>query len=410
MKFLKLDAIGITPVFYLYGKTHYQTDVGAFLTVTGILSIIGLSLYFTVQLFNRNELTVIFNSHPSKARKVTNLTDVPFPMAVFYRDRQGIPRTITSNSTVLQIDLFLDSYTLQEDGSYTTEKTDLSFKDCNQSDFRDYYPEGTNLEIYSMFRCLNTSRPMLLEEIDGDSVSIRMTRMLFNFKECTNGTGVICKPKAEIDEILGASRIVFHNLEHEIQHENETVPLRPYMKVHTFDLSNTIRKFLYFRRVDINYTTDHGFVLTDFRDKYGLTYEPHSESYSLFINKGIFFSMSFTNSDRTYVFKRSYAKMQYLLANIGGIVKAIMVTAIILNYILTSRLYYQLLANEFFDFESIDKQREMKSNVNSFNNPENPEDGGMISRINLNEKKPSEQALRSSKPLNREIQFFNVDE
>ena len=70
--------------------------------------------------------------------------------------------------------------------------------------------------------------------------------------------------------------------------------------------------------------------------------------------KGSFSTLTFVNSSKTHKYKRSFAKLQALLANIGGIINGINVIARIINYILSRNLINFVLFESAFKSSNVE--------------------------------------------------------
>lgn len=89
------------------------------------------------------------------------------------------------------------------------------------------------------------------------------------------------------------------------------------------------------------FKTDDGFVFQDIRTNYFDTLESITESVDLSNNAGAiesFFTMSISISDVKSTYSRSYLKLQNMLADIGGVLKGVLMIAYFIEHCLINPL------------------------------------------------------------------------
>ena len=133
-------------------------------------------------------------------------------------------------------------------------------------------------------------------------------------------------------------------------------------------MSTSIFKNYFLNLKEINYKTDYGFIFEDFETKKFFSYDSSFLDVTM-ANTGIptagqnlgYIWIKSANIVSNY--SRAYIKGQAVMANIGGIIKAIMLMAKIVSDFLTNRMSYVDLSNTIFEYDFDEKIDENKKGV-----------------------------------------------
>lgn len=190
---------------------------------------------------------------------------------------------------------------------------------------------------------------------------------------------IICKPQSEIERAFENVFISLYHIDFYIDVRDFEKPVKPYVRNQIIPISYLIykRQYLYFKNIEI--LTDKGSIFPD-----GVMESKYQVDYT---NSEIFFSRSvaftpFTVAEITIslsrlkdVYNRSYYKIQNLAADVGGILKFILVVFVFVNYLVNRPLIEQDLFSTLFNYQSLEnkdfaeyfRQIKLNNNCNSNN-------------------------------------------
>jgi hypothetical protein len=168
---------------------------------------------------------------------------------------------------------------------------------------------------------------------------------------CVNSTksSVICKPKQIIDEYLKSVYFGLALKVNYINHQNTTNPFMEEFRLMSFFMSNTIFKQYYVSFKNVIYTTDLGMIFEDKLVQYDYVYGSQQLNVDLklgtILSPAAFGQITLTADSIASEYKRSFTKLQTVLANAGGALKALQTFTLILCQLITKRLYFQEMIN-----------------------------------------------------------------
>jgi hypothetical protein len=187
--------------------------------------------------------------------------------------------------------------------------------------------------------------------------------------KCDNKTvtgGKPCYDDATLNKYLANAYTTIQYVDFDIEPKNYTNPFTPIYQSEMLQFGTGLYKTFYSIRTNTQIRTDEGFVFEDFRQ---ITSSSYARTETVVTDKaedpsfGIAQYIVYHNK-RVEIYSRSYTKIQQLLANIGGVVKAILLVAhLIVNQI--SLVEFKLyLVNLLFSF-GIAKEKNEKNTMNS---------------------------------------------
>ena len=215
----KFDYINI---FNLYGlsfplryknQTKFNTLIGFILTIISvIISIIGI-FYFLIQLFNKNNFTLI--SSKEKIDEDIDFSQVPLMIGLVNKSNNNFYE-INNNFFNLTSNLILQKE------NYIEYKL-LKFKKCNLSKLKDYNQfYNKKYEEFNKFECIQEKQEIMLRNgyyiINNKNLSI----LTINLNICDNEYEK-CKSMNEINEKINNSLIFLIYLGYQKNHENKEI-------------------------------------------------------------------------------------------------------------------------------------------------------------------------------------------
>lgn len=364
--FLELcDIYGHNLNLRIFGKEKYKTFIGSIFSIVSLLLIISASIYFIIDLFQRKSLTVIYNED-FDTLPTNNLTDIPLTFAL--GDFTG--KTIPSEG-VYNLDVKMAIYKLVKtsDGvrSIALQIVPIQMEKCDlEKHFSNYKDK---------FNSLNTSNVLCIPPDKYNLTLFGKPRDVNNGWSTLNLYINKCDPKVQkcldnYEKYLSNFVFLTGYLSNSINHYNTTSPKSLDNYSTSFRMSNSLVKSYQVSIRQNKYKTDNGFIFEE------------NETIDFFTTEKIWTDVSlntigeltagqmvgkliFENSMAISNYSRSYIKGQAVMANIGGIIKAIMVISKIMSDFLSRYISYIDISNSIFRFNFDDSSSENKKVINT---------------------------------------------
>jgi hypothetical protein len=392
------DIYGHSFNLHIFGKAKYKTLIGSLIGLLSLMLVVSVSLYFIVDLLERKSMTVIFNEDPTRF-PVNNLSDVPIIMTL--GDLNGV---ILDSEGLFSFDVKMLNYKNIKGANGTSkfeleivpiklEKCDITkhfldkgdmFKSLSISKYFCIPPGKYNITLYGTYG----------DTLNGWSfLSIFINRCNSKFQKCLNDTYA--------ESVLANTAFSLAYLSNSINHYNTTTPYTVKVDTAILQMSSSINKNYYYNLRQVIYNTDYGFIFEDHQIENFYTYASQSLDVSM-KNIGLptigpnFGYVFIKNSDSVSNYSRAYIKGQAVMANIGGIIKSIMIIAKIISDFLTRRMSFVDLSNSIFQYKIDEKIRVNKNALTTKLSPNKEQ-------VNLQIIPFDNQTLKS-KVLNRKIQ------
>jgi hypothetical protein len=310
-----------------------------------------MSLYFIINLFTGNNLNLI-SSTSNQFEKKISIGDIP----IFFKTALNSGESYDTNLLYPIIQLW--SYYAENNG--TPNITTIPFKSCQQEDITAKYQSTfANFSVSSYYCLDNKSNNITLFGSNGD-ITNGYSKFQMYLAKCTNNSILnpnpnknTCKPLSEIDASLSVNvpHLYFIYPDNNVIPENRKFPFMPYIKTEDFRFPlSALNKFqYYFKRTFV--ISDFGWMFEEKVENYDFQYDRFDTLAfigSSFNIKEAFGLISFTLSDNADVYKRSYTKMQTLVANVGGILKFLLTLAKFIVMFVTDKL----LLKQFIDIST----------------------------------------------------------
>lgn len=364
------------------GVSTFRTFFGFIMGVIATLCILTLSIYFFIDMIiKRNGMTVIYSQDETIIPQ-NNLTNVP----ILFTVSDNIGKKVSSNGIYNFEVLYLQYFNTKDEKNQsvlTMNLTKIPFKTCEQSDFSNYEEQFKKVNPAD-WNCLQPGKTnIVLNSKYGDVVNGFSILQLF-LNKCKNTTSNnTCQDDAKINSILSSSRMVLSHISSQINHYNYVTPKELKLETTSVSVSTSLTKRYTYYLQQNDYETDYGQVFQNRKinnffkfDQYFLDVE-FGELKSV-TGKPYIGQISIRNSNYVSYYFRSYTKFQSFLANIGGIIKFIMLfTGYFVSFV-TNNLVYQNISNSIFKFDegsensainiipqqaNIFKQRQMVNNI-----------------------------------------------
>jgi len=183
-----------------------------------------------------------------------------------------------------------------------------------------------------------------------------------DIKRCINSTDPlmpVCKSANQIDNLLSSGFFAYYSTETIIDLLNfEQAATRVGLDYYT-DTNLNITKILTRYISSTNIQSDIGWILEDTLSSDYENFEKDSESFD-FVNSPEDSIMQVQVRKSTYklLYKRSYKKIQTVLAEMGGFLKITFLFFSLFSYPFTNHLYYDNISNTLYNFQNNEKDEE----------------------------------------------------
>jgi hypothetical protein len=348
-----VDFLGPRPELKIMGKTRYKSEIGGILSIITSLTIILLIGYFILQTFSRSKATIVIYNQELEDNPYFNITKYPFAFTIVHGlTGQGFSEEEERKTFNIQFVYF----SIDEQNIF--HPTLINKVRCNTSLLGEYG---------SLFTTPKLPYTYCIDPYDPNASKIKMFGIfgsagigggiVFYVNQCVNGTipGVICNSIEKINEALQEVYMAFNYLDYAIDNNNLNEPGQIFTNSYTQSLTNTLHKTLYIYFRQIYHDTDFGFVFQDHKINHYYRTESILETVNTLPKipefPGNFARISPLCSRYKDTYNRSYLKLQDLLANIGGVLKGVMILAALINNILVQKIYLMDLSSQLFDFE-----------------------------------------------------------
>jgi hypothetical protein len=336
------------PKLFIKGKEKLATVSGAILNFLALIGIISISLIFLVDFFLGKQFSIIF-SQINEFNRDMNLSDVPILFAASNTRGQYL------NSSIVYFSVQYANIT-SKGNSFPVVKSEKCDIDKHFGKYRQMFED---IDI-SNYYCIVPGQDIKLWGKQGDSL-IGYSNLCIYIAKCDNSSQYNpnpgqCASKETIENTITSVPAVMKiiTIGYQIDHNALGNPFTPYVMSESYSVSTqlTYRHFLPF--VKTFYTHDDGYV---FEDKTTFTYYQKGQAYfNIYINttlvvKEAFGMFSFFTEVRAETYLKTYIKLPVIIANIGGVIKSLLMIATILNHNIKSSFIYVELINNFFDYE-----------------------------------------------------------
>lgn len=347
----RCDFLGTTPSLNVKGKSLFKTNISGFLSIISILFIITLFFYFTIETFQRK--TVIVNSNDKLILNGAFYNFSSDPFVIVSMDGQGNLKKLTDDLIQIRPQVYhFEQKMINGSSVLTVEMTTPKVETCEFNKLGEWgkvFLEA--VPDLDLAECFYMDQNITFEGVYGDLTKISRY-MDINFVRCINGTkeGVICRPEYEIQEVLKEIFFLPYYVNYYMDSNNINDPFQMYIKSDAFPANYGIFKRFFYYYNKVNYITDYGLLFEDKKTQIQYLKNSFFQNVNLSPGNGFpegtiaTFTLSNGNSEKIY--ERSYSKLQNLLANLGGIIKGVIVISKTLSYLITRKQYSLFLIND----------------------------------------------------------------
>ena len=352
--FSRFDFLDLKPNLLFYSKTRHVTWIGIIISLINICLIGAFAIFFITKLFQREYLVAI-SSTLTSGNPILNLTGIP----VMFTLVDGTYHPFQDAEKIY-------SFQFQPLSGRTNAKGEnfiFDFEPCNiTKHFSEYGHFFNNINV-SKYQC-----PSGLDQWDTTLAGAYGVEDYYKFQSliinrCENTTNRSnCYPTDVIEKKILSVYVQMGFLDYDANNLDYKDPVKPLIKFETFPLSGTIFKRYYQYRKQAQYDTDDGFFFSEMRTKNYYQHDRTEVSVDLRVSLK-FGTVNIVLSSNTLYTKRTYLKLQDVIASIGGMLNLIIFISTVIVHFLTRRQLYLALGNENFNFVKKKREKEEKKNL-----------------------------------------------
>jgi len=349
-----IDFFGIKPKIMIDKSYKHKTLLGGIITIfISILILLGF-IHFGRELIDKINPTVIssgfYQSNPDEyILKPDNFN--------FFIGIQNKNSEYYVDPSLVKLDAKYISFTRKIiDGKidWTPVERSLNMEPCVlERHFQDFKQEFTGLPLSDLY-CLNPNdyKNISLAGSWGEDL---FNLLAFHVSPCKNSTesNIICKSSEEIQKTLAGGFFVVNHIDTIFEPKNFKNPRKYFRRNYYTTMSNSYFKELNFYFKNIEYNTDQGFLMEDIKSEKYMQSDNIKELYDFrSVVSGDILQCNFRLSNQKDVYNRKYSKIQDVIAQVGGLVKAILIITNLLYFNFSNVSYYFYLKETIFELDN----------------------------------------------------------
>lgn len=368
MKFLsRLDLSSTNISFFYKGKKSISSSFGGVLSMISMILLILLVLGFGRDFYLRINPYVFFSKLDTGEYQNATLSKSNFTLAFRLEDSNAIrvdPDGLSFYFRVIYENYFRNHTTGQLE---LTNQQVLPYRDCT---IDDVFFEDFGKKDFAYFFCIDFDEI----ELGGFWDTYFLSLLYINYYKCNQDnpyTSRNCSSEEVTNTLLqGPTYISFLLPDSYYNHSNYISPLTNKVRNEYYILDDKLQKDSYFKLSINQIESNYGWMLDDIQTVSSIDYFSHTIDYS--INSQDQQGEMYLGSANFYLMRelqinhRAYTKIQDLIANIGGVFKAVTVFVVFISDMYNqSQLEINLLSNIIGMNESILKKTTCASKDNS---------------------------------------------
>jgi hypothetical protein len=357
----ELDIFGQGIFLLLNKKQTAKTLVGGILTVVLFLGMLTTFIFMSLDIIQKRKPNTNLENLILYPRPNVTLDSHSFPISFIVQDEYGINIEETKYYKYHAFDIQL---IITNDGTKSIiNKLDIEY--CTRNSFplidnETFYSNG--IQNYFCVKDQNIS-------ISGFFDEPYIRYFVIGLGICKNSTGsnITCAPEQEIKQYL----------------DNRTLYFNTFLQntmINTQNFNNFINRFIVNKYKATNYgfskfyeffvrkqilISDNGFSMEFSQTNEVITLDNEEYDLSIMDKEGYLVTFYFYSSNNLHINRRTYLKIQYVLAQTGALAEVFIRLFGIISYIFSTTSMNKHILNKIYDFDLIKKESVEKSINNS---------------------------------------------
>ena len=338
-----LDVFGFKPFLYVKGKKYYTTFYGFIVSFICFASILSISLYFLVQMFDKSNFSSVFSTINPEIPLSINFTNDKFYFGIALED--PITYDFVLDESIYHLEASYKRGVRQVDGSVKWEDHPVELEKCELNKFPKRYQSLFVKRNLNHMYCVKN----FTYNIEGTFLHDVYSFLMFNFYQCKNSSlnGNKCKPIEDIEYYLNGTFAAIEFTDISIDPTNYTEPDTAIIGEGYSTVSNKSYREMHVFLKSVKIKKDNGYVFSFFTEKNYIQLD-FVKDMNTITPKEEFCSITLKISNTVDVYTLRYVKLQTTIANIGGFIKVITVIGTILTFFYSKTKYEIDLVNKIF--------------------------------------------------------------
>jgi hypothetical protein len=340
--FTNCDFIGYSPNLYVEGNKNYRTAFTGFISLIIIIISIMSFGYFSSELLVHSTPIIIESRETFGEVGPLNYSnkDLLFMFAMEYSNS-----TLYSDPTIFTVEaILIKTETLQDPEGRTNQK--ITTKNIKMELCSKYYNDNDILEQnlklpLNKYYCAEPNESYM----QGYWGANNATKIKVYFNKCENSTdnNFSCRPQEEIEKIVQGGYISIKYTTFLVDQKDYFQPLKRvfYDDFNMLNSESSLEYAIQFKYM--NFNSDNGLMFQNLNTYNGLY--SFTRVFTRFSKSKTIFLASFEGSSVGLSYWRSYTKLQTVVTQIGGFIKAITMIASLISFLFSKNL---LFSNNLF--------------------------------------------------------------
>jgi len=372
---------------------RFKTAFGGALTIMMTSLIIAASIFFGLDLLQRKNSTITYNLLPASDTISLEIGDYPYMVALLDNGLKLLPEDDRWYGFLSESWDFFPKQ--KEDGRIEMglKRIKILTERCNlEKHFGKYKELFKDVPYLEHHYCLIPGQNVTTYGLYG---STKPNNFIDHWiSTCVNDTALNktnCYSREESKARLVNTYISYVFLDTTIDHNDIQNPTKFVLRSEILPVSSSIYKRIFFYLKTISYITDYGFIFTDMKEEKVFQVSDSKENVDLRPEgtvPGSFALISVLMNKYENFYNRKYYKCQNFLADLGGIIKGLLLIGTFLNFLISEEFYFIDLVEILYGVKIIseDERKKMKLFKDDVENSINSNQNLIISRLD-NKKK-----------------------
>jgi hypothetical protein len=340
------DQFSYYPSLYVKRFERYLNIYSAILGMLTYSATAIIAIFFLITALDRKLPQILMNDNPS-IYPVVNISDKVMEIGLY--DGQNF----ISDDSIFNIQVYHEKLWIRRSESNLTTLentlTKIELETCQDSFFI-----GTDTAAKKNVLCIRPNKYNLTLAGQFADLTNGYSQLSLIINKCVNSTNskVICKSDKIIEDTVKVSYFGYTQQTNYLDHLNETNPFTSISKTVAFKVSTYINKSYLVTLKNIIYQTDIGLIFEDKKTQSDYIFGSEALNVDLdlgsYLNPASFSFIRITADPATLIYNRSYTKLQTVLANSGGALKALQTLTFILCQSTTKNLFFSELISSFY--------------------------------------------------------------
>ena len=351
---------------------RFKTVYGGALTILMTALIIGASVSFGIEFLERKNSIITYNKIPADETNQAEIGDFPYMVALldnglkllededrWYSFLSETWDFYPKNSSSGQIEMGLKRIKIN------TERCNI---DKHFGKYKELFKDVPYLEHHY---CLIPGQNVTAYGLYG---STKPNNFIDHWiSTCVNDTALNrtnCHSREESKARLVNTYISYVFLDIAIDHNDIQNPIKVILRSEILPVSSSIYKRIFFYLSSISYKTDYGFIFEDMKEEKVFQVSDSKENVDLRPEgtvPGSFALITVLMAKYNNFYFRKYYKGQNFLADMGGIIKGLLLIGTFLNYLISEEFYFINLIESLYPVDivkNIDRKVTINQDIN----------------------------------------------